>query len=190
LIAETKVTQATAGERTAAIRAIIAQIIPFTGVALMGVYVLVLSSALLPSWQALLGLLLLLAFITGFFWRSFIKVYSKAQVALRETLDQLPEPRHEQAPAPLRTLLQDAHLETINIKNASLAASKLIRELELRTRTGASIVAIERDGTSIINPGPDEELKSGDRVLVLGNRVQLDAAKALLGQQGSGQSPA
>lgn len=183
LIAETKVTEAVAAERTAAIRAIVAQVIPFTGITLLGVYVLVLSSTLLPSWEALLVLLMIVAFIAWFFWRSFIKVYSKAQVALQETLTQPPEPRHDHAPAPLRSLLRDAHLETISISADSVAASKLIRELELRTRTGASIVAIERDGASIINPGPDEELKSGDKVLVLGSRSQLDEAKALLGKQ-------
>ena len=60
------------------------------------------------------------------------------------------------------------------------AAGKLIGELELRTRTGASIVGIERNGGErIINPGPDEELQSGDQVLLLGTRAQLDSAKPL-----------
>ena len=39
-------------------------------------------------------------------------------------------------------------------------------------------MGIERNGTSLINPGPDEELQHGDQVLLLGNRKQLDAAKA------------
>jgi CPA2 family monovalent cation:H+ antiporter-2 len=185
LIAETKVSQAAAGERTSAIRSVVTQIIPFTGIALLGLYVLVLSSALLPSWEALLGLLILVAIVTGLFWRSFVRVYSKAQIALKETLAEQPAPRHDETPAPLRSLLRDAHLETISIKAGSNAASKLIRELQLRTRTGGSIVAIERDGVSIINPGPDEELLPGDKVLVLGNRDQLDQAKAVL----SGEEP-
>jgi CPA2 family monovalent cation:H+ antiporter-2 len=183
LIAETKVTEATAGERTATIRAIITQMIPFAGTVVLGLYVLVLSSALLPSWEALLGLLVVLAFITWLFWRSFIKVYSKAQLALQETLAQPPAPRHDEATAPLRSLLRDAHLETVVIKAESPAAGKLIRELQLRTRTGASIVAIERNGASLINPGPDEELQAGDRVLVLGTQSQLTQAKAALREQ-------
>ena len=48
---------------------------------------------------------------------------------------------------------------------------------ELRTRTGASIVGIERSGANIINPGPDEELQSGDQVLLLGTKDQLNAAR-------------
>ena len=59
-------------------------------------------------------------------------------------------------------------------------ATKLIRELQLRTLTGASAVGIERDGTSVINPGPDEELQVGDRVLLLGDDTQLKAASKML----------
>jgi CPA2 family monovalent cation:H+ antiporter-2 len=180
LTAEAKVTQAAAGERTSAIRGVVAQMIPFTGMILLGLYVLVLSSALLPSWQTLLTLLLLLGIMTGLFWRSFIKIYARAQVALKETLAEPPVSRTEEPARPLSSLLREAHLEAVAIKPASLAAGKLIRELQLRTRTGGSIVAIERAGTSIVNPGPDEELQPSDRVLLLGSRSQLDQARAVL----------
>jgi K+/H+ antiporter YhaU regulatory subunit KhtT len=68
-------------------------------------------------------------------------------------------------------------LETISLVGDSLAAGKLIRELGLRTRTGASIVGIERNGATLLNPSGDEELQAGDQVLLLGNREQLDAAR-------------
>jgi K+/H+ antiporter YhaU regulatory subunit KhtT len=50
----------------------------------------------------------------------------------------------------------------------------------LRAQTGASIVAIERAGQRVINPGPDEVLCGGDRVLLLGQAEQLPGARALL----------
>src|SRR6185436_11544029 len=114
---------------------------------------------------------------TWLLWRSFIKVYSKAQVALEKTFAQEPAPPPVQAPAALRSMLREADLETFSIAADSPAARKLIRELELRTRTGASIVGIERGGANIINPGPDEELQAGDQVLLLGTRDQLNAAR-------------
>jgi CPA2 family monovalent cation:H+ antiporter-2 len=77
-------------------------------------------------------------------------------------------------------MLREANLTAVNIPPDSPAAGKLIRELQLRTRTGASIVGIERNGASIINPGPDEELQPGDQVLLLGNPSQLDAARTAL----------
>jgi CPA2 family monovalent cation:H+ antiporter-2 len=178
LVAETKVTQAAAGERAAAIRAVIAQLIPFAGIATLGLLVLLLSSTLLPPLNIVVVLLAIAGLITWLFWRSFIRVYSKAQFALHETLTQ--PSGHAIAPVPVTSMLREANLTAVNIPPDSPAAGKLIRELQLRTRTGASIVGIERNGASIINPGPDEELQPGDQVLLLGNPSQLDAARTAL----------
>jgi CPA2 family monovalent cation:H+ antiporter-2 len=140
----------------------------------------VLSSALLPTFKVLIVLLVIVAFITWLLWHSFIKVYSKAQIALKETLAQPPTPRQEHAPAALPSLLREADLETVKIGAESPVVGKLIRELQLRSQTGASIVGIERNAANIINPGPDEELQAGDQVLLLGNRKQLAAAQKSL----------
>jgi len=180
LVAETKVTPAAAGERTAAIRAIVAQIVPIAGTVALGLFILVLSSALLPSLNVLLVLLVIVACTTWLHWRSFIRIYSRAQVALEETFAQPPATHPHDAPAALQSLLREADLETVTITGDSPAAGKLIHELELRTRTGASIVGIERNGANLINPSADEELRSGDQVLLLGTRDQLDSAKAVL----------
>jgi len=179
LIAELKVKESAAGERTAAIRSVVAQVIPLAGTVMLGLYVLILSSALLPTFKVMLVLMLLAGIISWLLRRSFIKVYSKAQVALEETFAQPPVPRHE-PPAPLVGLLRDAQIETVIITAQSPAKGKLILELALRTQTGASIVGIERNGRSIINPGPDEELQLHDQMLLLGTRKQLDAAHRLL----------
>jgi CPA2 family monovalent cation:H+ antiporter-2 len=143
----------------------------------------VLSSALLPGFKVLIVLLAIVALITWRLWRSFIKVYSKAQVALQETFAQTPERPHEVKPVVLPPVLRNADLETVTLSADSPVAGKLIRELELRTRTGASIIGIERNGANIINPGPDEEIQSSDQLLLLGTREQLDAAKTALARQ-------
>ncbi len=180
LVAETKVTEAAAGERTAAIRAVVAQLVPFLGTSMLILYVVVLSSAFLPTFKVFVALLLLAGVICWLLRRSFIRVYSKAQVALRETLSQPPAPRHDPTAAPLPSLLREADLDTITIDADSPAVGKLLSELRLRSQTGASIIGIERNGESVINPGPDEELRAGDQVLLLGTRAQLDAGKEVL----------
>lgn len=176
LMAETRVTEAAAGERTTAIRSVVAQVVPIAGTAAMGLFVLVLSSALLPPLKALIVLLAIIALITWLLWRYFIRVYSRAQVALHETFAQQPAPRPEPV-AQLPALLREADLETVTLAASSRAAGRLISELQLRTVTGASIVGIERNGTSIINPGPDEELQPGDQILLLGSKLQLATAR-------------
>lgn len=184
LVAQTKVTEAAAGERTAAIRAIVAQAIPITGIGILGLYALLLSSALLPAPKVLIVLLLVVALITWLLWRSLIRIYSQAQAALRETLTQPPPKREEPPRAPLKGMLREANLKTVTLEPGSPATGKLIRELLLRTSTGASIVGIERQGASLVNPGPDEELQAGDQVLLLGSREQLEAAGTVLGLNG------
>ena len=73
----------------------------------------------------------------------------------------------------------DLQLRVVVVEPASPVAGKLIRELELRSRTGASVVGIERNGENHVNPGPDEELRAGDKLLLLGSADQLTAAMAL-----------
>ena len=180
LIAETKVTKVAAGERAGAIQAVVAPVIPMAGSVMLGLYVLVLSSALLPPLNVLIVLLFLVGFIAWLLRRSFIKVYSKAQNALEETFAQ-PRAVHPQpATGALPPLLREANLETVHLPANSTAVGKLIRELGLRSRTGASIVGIERNGDSLINPGPDEELQPGDQILLLGTAAKLAAARAEL----------
>ncbi len=183
LVAETSVTPAAAGERTPEIRAIVAQVVPIAGTVAFGLFILVLSSTLLPSLNVLMVLLCVVALTAWLLWRSFIRIYSKAQVALKETFAQPPAPHPHDAPAALKSMLREADLETVTIAEDSPAAGKLIHELELRTRTGASIVGIERSGGNIINPSADEELQAGDQVLLVGTRDQLESAKAVFSKQ-------
>lgn len=180
LVAELKVRESMAKERTKAIRAIVAQTIPIAGAVVLGLYVIVLSSALLPTFNMLIVLLIVAGLISWLLRRAFIRVYSKAQIALEETFAE-PPPAHDHTPSlPLPSLLREANLETLQIAANSVGAGKLIRELALRAQTGASIVGIERPGEKIINPGPDEELRAGDSVLLLGSRAQLEAAQTQL----------
>jgi CPA2 family monovalent cation:H+ antiporter-2 len=180
LVADLRVKRSHSDAYAVGIRAIIANTVPIAGLIGLGLLMLVLSSTLLPSGKLLVVLLVMVALITALLWRTSIKLYSKAQFALQETLSQPPAVRHPQPERELPAILREAQLETISLPPTCPAARKLIRELQLRTQTGASIVAIERDGANIINPGPDEELLPGDRLLLLGSARQLERARGYL----------
>jgi CPA2 family monovalent cation:H+ antiporter-2 len=162
-----------------AVRGIIMRLVFIGGTVGLGLWVLVWSGALLPVGPALGVLLAMVTVLALVFWRSFIQIHARAQVALRDTLSAAGPVEEEDNEAPVQRLFRDARLATIVITQTSVAANKLIRELELRTQTGASVVAIERGETSVINPGPDEELHPEDRVLLLGTPEQLAAARGL-----------
>jgi len=95
-----------------------------------------------------------------------------------ETFAQPPPSRPESTTQFFR-LLSHAQLRVVAVDRSSPVVGKLIRELELRSRTGASVVGIERNGESIVNPGPDEEVRADDKLLLLGSGDQLDKAAAI-----------
>lgn len=183
LIAEMCVTRDAGGENTDAIRAIISTTIMIAGCLALIPLVLVLSSAILPSRNVLIVLALFIAAAVILLRRSFIRLHSRAQAALSETFATPKIPPAKQRD--ITPLLRDAEMENVALGVGSPAAGKYIGELALRTATGASIVGIERAGGNIINPGPDEELRPEDCVLLIGTRSQLDAAETFLGAEKS-----
>lgn len=175
LVSEMSVNHSAAGEHTATMRGVVSNIVLFVGTAAMALLIVLLSSAVLPSGKVLVVAALVLAAATILLRRSFIQIHAKAQIALRETLTQTP-PAHPAAPV-LPSTLKGAELEEFHLGPDSPAVGRMIGELQLRTATGASVVGIERAGENVINPGPHEELQSGDRLLLLGSVAQLEAAR-------------
>ena len=182
LVSEMSVTRKAAGENTAAMRSVVQMIAFVAGCVALIVYMLLLSSTILPSTNLLIVLVLVLLGTTLLLRRSFIKLHSKAQIALKETFDTPPAPHpHEQARPDVHPLLREAQLKAITIAPTSSAVGRVIAELKLRTATGASIVGIERAGENIINPGIDEEIRAGDSILLIGNNAQIARAEGLMG---------
>ena len=183
LLSEMSVTRVAGGVNTNSLRSVVANTIVAAGCIMLVLIILLLSSTILPSWKLLLVQALIVTVTAILLRRSFTKLYSKAQFALQETLAQAPVRRHDAGETTLPAMMRDAQIATIRIGKAASVAGKLIGELRLRTNTGASIVGIQRGGESIINPGPDEELRADDEVLLLGSEAQLDAARKLLSRQ-------
>jgi CPA2 family monovalent cation:H+ antiporter-2 len=57
---------------------------------------------------------------------------------------------------------------------------KTLAEIKLRGLTGATILAIERDGESVVVPAGNERLQAGDVLAVAGTRTSVEAARELL----------
>jgi CPA2 family monovalent cation:H+ antiporter-2 len=153
------------------------------GCAGLCIFTVLLSSTLLPPWHTLLALLLLLVVVLALFGRALNRWYSQAKFSLVDLFAQ-PPPMEPAAPRPMPPLLRDADMETFTMPAGSVEGLR-IGELRLRTRTGASIVAIERGGQSQVNPALDEELRAGDGILLLGTTQQIEAAKRVLTDPGS-----
>lgn len=197
LVSEVSIRQVGNAEQTAAMRRIMTQLISGAGAGLLLTYLFLLSSAMLPSWPVLAMLLVIVALVTVWRWRSFLQLYARAQVSLKETFDAPPPggghgghtPAPAQGPAAI-ALPPAAALETVEIAGDSPAAGVTLRHLGLRQSTGANIVGIERGQESLINPDPDETLRPGDRVLLIGRPTQIAAAKPKLVADGAAKAHA
>ncbi|HEV8241033.1 MAG TPA: cation:proton antiporter [Thermoanaerobaculia bacterium] len=62
----------------------------------------------------------------------------------------------------------------------SPAAGRTLRELELRQRTGATVIAVVRDGTPLPNPDGELHLEAGDTLVLVGSHAEIERAFALL----------
>jgi CPA2 family monovalent cation:H+ antiporter-2 len=195
VIAEASIPRSVGGGQTKVLRAVMSNTILLAVSTAVVLWMLLLSSPVLPPWRVLVILAIVIVIVSIVSWNRLVRVYASAQISLHETLtaEHAADVRHAAHAThsavigpPLPPMLKDALLETVALPPESSAAGKLIRELQLRRRTGASIVGIERNGSSVINPGPDDELLAGDRVLLLGTESQLAAARTAL----AGPTPA
>jgi TrkA domain protein len=82
---------------------------------------------------------------------------------------------------PASIALDDLVIEWYKIEPGSQAIGATIGQLQVRQRTGATIMAIiEKDGRKRINPGPDQTLAEDATLVVAGERQQVQAFKRLI----------
>jgi len=186
-LAELTLGQRAVGEGPATGQTVVRHLIVAAGVVVFALATSVVSATLLPPAKVGATMLVVVAVAAALLWRPSIRVYSRAQIALHDVLTRPVAEHHEEGDG-LRAFLREAQLEVVSLDAAAPASGRLIRELALRSRTGASVVGIDRGEDTVVNPGPDEELRAGDNVLLLGSAAQRAAAHRLLtGRDREGQ---
>jgi TrkA domain protein len=71
-------------------------------------------------------------------------------------------------------------VEQIPVPASSPFKGRPLGDSQIRTRTGASIVAIMRKGAALPSPGPDFVLAPGDLVVIVGLQPAVDYAARIL----------
>lgn len=100
--------------------------------------------------------------------------YHMATMALRpavlDFLDVIVDSRHD-----------ELEVEELEIPSTSFLIGKKISEELARDKTGITVLAINHlDGSSKVNPSGTEVIHQGDKLIVMGNRKQLDSITALV----------
>ncbi len=77
-------------------------------------------------------------------------------------------------------IFKNVAIDSFEIREGFFASGKTLRELQLRNKTGASIISIMRGNEIITNPSPDTVLKPGDVVVMIGKKEEVEKAQKYL----------
>ncbi len=128
------------------------------------------------------------------FWKSIININSRMEyLFLQSFQEQTVENEEQLRQATLRELSHvhrwQIEVETVTIADDSIACGMLLREMHLRKKTGASIVAISRGGTTHYDPSPEVPVFAGDNLVLIGSEEQLANARRTLASKSPGKRP-
>ncbi|MCC5876268.1 MAG: cation:proton antiporter, partial [Candidatus Sumerlaeia bacterium] len=118
---------------------------------------------------------------------------------LREGIDVVLNPYEDAAEQAVDSLTAAKHslphqfiwptsIREVRLEAGTVFAGKTLRSIPLRSETGATILAITRAGKNTFDPGPDFILYPGDRVVLLGEKKNLDQATAYLEHREYGET--
>ncbi len=70
--------------------------------------------------------------------------------------------------------LRNLAIEWVKVEPNSPLVGKSIEELGIRKRTGVTVISIVRGEHTITNPLPEEVIREGDTLILVGTREQMD----------------
>jgi len=158
------------------------------GLLMAGLPLVALTQPFLPGFAtvAVLGIALVLLLVG--FWRSARDLHGHVRASAQVVLEALSAQsaagagEHHEDPHAVTTALLPGltDWERVEIPATSRAVGKTLAELELRGKTGATVLAIRRDGDGVVVPGAQEPLRAGDVLAITGSREAMTAATELL----------
>jgi CPA2 family monovalent cation:H+ antiporter-2 len=126
---------------------------------------------------ALLAVLAVLGVIT---YRSIVDFDGHVRAGSELLLELYAAPAGPQHPAPsLLPGFEDT--SSLQLAAGTPAVGRSLAQLDLRARTGATVLAIARGGSGLATPSPNEPLRADDVLVLAGSGEALAAARALLG---------
>jgi monovalent cation:H+ antiporter-2, CPA2 family len=80
----------------------------------------------------------------------------------------------------LNAALQGATTETVRLEADSAVVGKTLAELDLRGKTGVTLIAVVREGETKVSPGAKYRLAAGDLLVLLGSAEKIERALKVL----------
>jgi CPA2 family monovalent cation:H+ antiporter-2 len=158
------------------------------GVALAaGIVVVTITQLVLPSYSGLLALSLVVAGFGVALWRSVRDLEGHVRAGAQVVVAALGRYAHKGSESGGASLTDVNQLlpglgapVALRIDEHSPAVGRSLAELNLRGRSGATILGISRNSEAIVVPQAEERLQAGDVVALAGSHDAIETAKALL----------
>ncbi|WP_396213688.1 cation:proton antiporter [Gemmatimonas sp.] len=171
-------------------------------VTLTGLVVVVITEPFVPLGRGVILLGLLVAWFSVVFWRSTADLYGHTRAGAEVLLTALSRTVVTPAPANEDSGDRGDSGDSIGSRDLSavhkvlpglgdpvpfpltpecLGTGKTLRELQLRSETGAVVLAITRGDESVLLPTGREQLRSGDLLALAGTTAAIEGARRLLG---------
>lgn len=151
-----------------------------------GIPLMVITEPFVPSLSGPVFLLVLLAALVVPLWRSAANLQGHVRAGAQIVLERLAAQGAEangvgdaDAAAADRALAGIGAATPVRLPEGSPAAGRTLKQLQLRGRTSATVVVIER-ASGVIYPTGDEPLEPGDVLVLTGSAEAVGAAQDLL----------
>jgi CPA2 family monovalent cation:H+ antiporter-2 len=165
-------------------------------VLIVGIVVVAITAPFLPSYAGFLFLGLLAAGFGIALWRSAANLEGHVEAGAQAVVQALASYSHANDGGEKRSRsMSDLHTMmpglgapvAFEVPEGSASIGRSLAEINLRGETGASVLAISRDGEAIVVPGAEERLRVGDRLAIVGTVEAVDAAQEKLSREASGE---
>jgi K+:H+ antiporter len=164
-------------------RRLLANTLQITTVLLLGVPLIATIQGFLPALPAVVVLLGILALLGLGFWKSARDLQGHLRAGAQVVVAALAKhsaTETTRVDLARRLLPGLGDFTALRIVEGSAADGRTLGQLNLRGRTGATIVALLRGDLRIAFPEAGERLQAGDLVALTGSHEAMDAAGALL----------
>ena len=168
-------------------RMMLEAVVLLAGVLMAGLPLVALTQPFLSGYTGAIVLLVAVSALGFFVWRKARNLHGHVRAVSHVVVEALAARAGGKTPEPPVDVLSGlGTLDRISITRASFGANRSLAELALRATTGATVLAILRDGHGIATPDAHEPLRAGDVVALAGTPDAIAAATALLAR---GQQP-
>lgn len=165
--------------------------IRFVAAILGGLVFILITSFIIPTIPLTVFIIVLIIATGGFFWKSTNLIHENIEKVVIGVMDyekplseEQSRSTHDQIVELIRTNYPlSFETQDMMLPYEPCGLNKTIKDLDLRSRTGVSIVGIYREDRAVPNPSADEMLLPGDVLVLIGSKEQIKAGMHYLQQK-------